>query len=115
MQFDRISVQELKEMLAGSSPPAVVDVRAPQHYAAGHIPGAKHAPTGHGADAAAGVPRDQLVLTYCDKKQRAKASQEYRCERVAGKAAAQGYRVAVLDGGFPAWRRAGLPVERAPV
>lgn len=46
-------------------------------------------------------------------KQKAKVSQEYRCERVAGKAAAHGNRVAVLDGGFPAWRRAGLPVERA--
>lgn len=114
MPHPRVTVQQLKEMLAEPAPPAVIDVRAPHHYSAGHIPGARNAPTGHGATAAQGVPPDRLVVTYCDMRQRAKASQEYRCERVAGKAAAQGHRVAVLDGGFPAWRRAGLPIERAP-
>jgi rhodanese-related sulfurtransferase len=34
-----------------------------------------------------------------------------RSERAAGLLRASGYQAQALDGGFPAWQRAGLPVE----
>lgn len=40
----KISPRELMRRLAGDNPPVVIDVRDPEEYAAGHVPGAINVP-----------------------------------------------------------------------
>lgn len=128
-----ISVEELAELLAHPVAPALLDIRwslmdpAAGHiaYLAGHLPGAafvsmeddlaEHAdhrgrhplPTPTAAAAAfarAGVHTDRPVVVY-DAKDSTAAARAWWMLRWLGHT-----DVRVLDGGFQAWERAGLPV-----
>ena len=108
MQVDRVRVHELEKMLQEESPPVVADVRAPKHYAAGHIPGALRICGAQ--DAAAEVSAEQRIVAYCDMRRPSKVRQQYMSEAWALAAAKLGCEVVILEGGFPAWKNAGLPV-----
>jgi adenylyltransferase/sulfurtransferase len=87
----RIAPSALAARLADPSDPVVVvDVRTDEERAAGVVAGAVTDDTG-AAD----------VVVYCARGPRAVA---WAARQPAGR------RVAVLDGGFEAWRREGLPV-----
>ena len=84
----------------------VVDVREPGEYGAGHVLGAKNIPLerldGSGELA---KRKDRTIILYCESGAR------------SGKGLAAlkklGYgKVFNLSGGLPAWRQAGLPVEK---
>ena len=87
----------------------IVDARIPELYAAGHIPGAVSLPLAdldrELAAFRAKVPLGQTLVTYCSG---------YGCPDsydLAVRLLAAGYaEVLVFEGGFPAWRDAGLPV-----
>ncbi|WP_460306046.1 sulfurtransferase [Actinocorallia aurea] len=100
-----------------------------ESYRAGHIPGAAYVdldtelagPPGAGgrhplpaaadfqaAMRRAGVGDDSLVVVY-DDADATSAARAWWCLRYFGHP-----RVRVLDGGFTAWTRAGLPVEKEP-
>lgn len=83
----------------------VLDVRTPQEYAEGHVPGAVNVPHDQLASRLAEVPKDKDVVLYC------------RSGRRAGLAAdvlkANGYtRVSHLEGDMQAWVEQGRPVEK---
>jgi rhodanese-related sulfurtransferase len=59
-----ISPQALREQLETGRPPTVVDVRAPETYAAGHLPGAINIPVDELPQRLREVPRDRPVVTY---------------------------------------------------
>lgn len=40
--INSISGSQLKEMMESSNPPLLIDVRSPQEYSSGHIPGSKN-------------------------------------------------------------------------
>jgi membrane protein DedA with SNARE-associated domain len=56
----------------------------------------------------AGLPKDKEIVLYCTCVREATSSQ------VARALEDQGLKVSVLEGGFRAWKKAGLPVEIVP-
>lgn len=80
----------------------VVDVRTPDEYALGHLPGAMNIPINLLPPAVAGLPPGQ-VLTVC--------STGVRAERAARTLARLGRNALWLSGGVKAWSAAGLPVR----
>ena len=83
----------------------VLDVRTPEEFAAGHVPGAVNIPHEQVAARAADVPKDKDVVIYCRSGRRSALAAEAL--------AAKGYtRLGHLDGDMMAWEAKGLPVER---
>lgn len=83
----------------------LLDVRTPQEFAEGHVPGAVNISHDQLAQRLAEVPKDKDVVLYC------------RSGRRAGMAAdvlrANGYtRLSHLDGDMQAWVANGRPIER---
>ena len=61
---DRVSAAETKQLVdAGQA--AVIDVRDPQSYAAGHIPGALQIPLDYVQGELPWFPRDKKLIFYC--------------------------------------------------
>ncbi|WP_043619623.1 rhodanese-like domain-containing protein [Nonomuraea candida] len=86
----------------------VIDSRSRESWDQGHIQGAVHLPTREiAARAAAEVPRDAVVVTYCWGPGCNGAT------RAALEFARLGYRVKEMIGGFEYWAREGFPVETA--
>jgi rhodanese-related sulfurtransferase len=84
----------------------VIDVRTPEEYAAGHIPGAVNIPYDQVAERISEVEAPHGVALYCMVGPRARK----------GEAAllSAGYTsVLHIEGGLSAWKEAGLPVEGA--
>ena len=106
-----ISPQELHEALGGDEKPLVIDVRGAGEYADGHVEGAVNIPLGRLAKKLASIPREQLVVTYCNMHHRG----ESRGERAAALLREHGYQARTLDGGYPGWKEQGFAVEEAAV
>ncbi|HLJ81039.1 MAG TPA: rhodanese-like domain-containing protein, partial [Ktedonobacterales bacterium] len=86
----------------------VLDVREPEEYAAGHVPGAASLPQSELATRLDEVPRDRPVLVICQSGARSRRSAQFL--------ARMGYAdVASVAGGTAAWREAGRPVEGGAV
>jgi phage shock protein E len=101
--FTRINVQEAKEMLAKGA--AVIDVREPHEYTAGHVPGAPLIPVNTVYARRSELPKDKDVIFVCAVGQRSALASEM--------AAAAGLtRIFNLDGGTEAWTSAGEPLEK---
>ena len=100
-----ISPQALLERQAKRDPSLfVLDVRTPEEYAAGHVPGAVNVPYDQVASHLAEIPKDKDVVLYC------------RSGRRTGLAAevleANGYtKLGHLQGDMEAWLKDGRPVE----
>jgi hydroxyacylglutathione hydrolase len=106
----RATVGELRELLATSSgrngrAPLLIDVRQPDEYAGGHIPGAIHLNAGDLPDRLAELPHDRPLVTVC--------ASGYRSSVAASLLQGAGFGdVTWLSGGVPAWRAAGNEVEK---
>lgn len=120
-----ISPRELSERLADEKPPLVLDLRPPDEYAAGHIPGAIHfdlwglslidtdpAPL-HAfmwmiehVLAIHGVRADRTIVVY-EGQSGMKAARAFWFLEYFGHPDTR-----LLDGGFDAWRRDDLPLSR---
>lgn len=81
-----------------------LDVRAPQEWSKGHVPGARHVFLPHLRDQLASLPRDRLLAVYCDSG--------YRASIAASLLQARGFEVANVPGSWQAWSACGLPVQR---
>jgi rhodanese-related sulfurtransferase len=92
---------------AEAAMPTVVDVRDREEYAEGHLAGALNIPLDQLAERLGELPAGGEVVTYCNMHHRGGS----RGERAAQLLRERGYPARALDGGFPAWREAGLPVE----
>ena len=84
----------------------VIDVRDPEEYAEGHVAGAVNVPVGSLRERLAELPRERLLVTYCNMRHRGTS----RCEMAASLLAGEGYDARALDGGYPGWKQSGLPV-----
>jgi len=82
----------------------VVDVRAAEDYAKGHISGAINIPKEQW-DNPGGLSRDKTNVVYCYTQQCHLAANA--CVHFAGK----GYPVMELEGGFEAWKENDLDIE----
>jgi rhodanese-related sulfurtransferase len=84
----------------------IVDVRASDDYAKGHIPGAISLPSDKWMTFQ-GLQKDKLNILYCYTQQ---------CHLAATAAvefAAHGYPVMELEGGFEEWKAHDLPMDTA--
>jgi rhodanese-related sulfurtransferase len=82
----------------------VLDVRAPEEFVTGHVPGAVNIPYDQVAARLAEVPKDKDVVLYCRSGRRAGMAAEAL--------AANGYtRLKHLEGDMTAWIERGRPVE----
>ncbi|HLI07974.1 MAG TPA: rhodanese-like domain-containing protein [Ktedonobacteraceae bacterium] len=88
-------------------PPIIIDVRGASEFAAGHVQGARNIPLGQLARKLQQLPADQPIVTYCNMHHPG----ESRGERAAALLREHGYQAQTIDGGYPAWKEAGLPVE----
>ncbi len=105
-QAPSISAAELHARRESEAAPVVIDVRTPEEYASGHIPGAVHIPFDQVAQRIAEIDAPHGVALYCMVGPRARKGESALL--------AAGYeKVFHLEGGLAAWQAAGLSVEGA--
>jgi len=100
-----ISPQQLERRLAQADAPLLLDVRTPQEFQAGHIPGAINVPHEQVASRAAELASEHGVAVYCMKGPRARLGEQALL-------ASGATEVLHVEGGFSAWQAAGLPVAQ---
>lgn len=82
----------------------VIDVRPPEEYRAGSIPGAISIPLPELERRLGELPRDAEIVAYCRGPYCVFAPRALEILRT------KGFRGRRLEDGFPEWRLAGLPV-----
>ena len=97
----QVSLEELDE--ARSEGRLVVDVRDPQEYSAGHIPGAQLMPFDGLAGRVAELPKDQPVYVVCQKGGRSVEAASLMAEA--------GVDARSVAGGTEGWAQSGRPIE----
>lgn len=89
---------------SGDPAPFVLDVRAPEEFVTGYVPGAVNIPHEQVAARLAEVPKDRDVVLYCRSGRRAAMAAEVLAQH--------GYtRLKHLEGDMPAWIEQGRPTE----
>ena len=102
-----VSRQELlRRVMVGDA--IVIDLRPTEEYLAGHIAGALSLPLSELEARLADLPTTTEVVAYCRGPFCALAPQGVELLRRSGRRARR------LQGGFPDWRSAGLPVAVGP-
>lgn len=107
--YENASVTDIHEHwqqgTASPNPFMLLDVRTPEEYAAGHIPGATLIPVQDLAEHLAEVPRDKQVYIYCHSGKRSARASKLLAEH--------GYtNIENIVGGIEAWKDAGYPVVK---
>jgi len=93
-----IGIRQVNEEVQGTA----LDVRQANEWATGHIPGARHVELGSVTALARAIPAGPLTI-YCGHGERAMTA----ASLLEGQGRAS---LAVLDGGFDAWRSAKRPI-----
>lgn len=108
LRMDRVSVDELRDMMEQDKVQALVDVRSAISQAAtGRIPGARAIDMQDIAAGLKGMAVDGEVIVYCA------CPNEATAVKVAQRLQKLGFkRIRPLQGGIDAWIEAGLDVER---
>jgi rhodanese-related sulfurtransferase len=99
-----IGALDLNEKIKFGKHPLVLDVRQPEEFHQGHIPGAKLMPLNKLRSRMNELPKGREIVCVC-----ASGSRSISGAKVLAKA---GYKASNLQGGMHAWRRAKLPVQK---
>jgi rhodanese-related sulfurtransferase/DNA-binding transcriptional ArsR family regulator len=99
-----VTREELEELLSAGEI-TLLDVRPPEEFLAGHIPGARNAPLGSLASEADGLRHAPSVVAYCRGSFCVMA---HDAVRLLG---GEGVQARRLEDGMLEWRTAGLPVS----
>ncbi len=83
----------------------VLDVRPPEEYAAGHVPGAVNVPLSKLEQHLDKIDPNQEVVAYCRGPHCVLAFD------AVARLRQKGLKARRLEDGFPEWKKAGLPVE----
>jgi rhodanese-related sulfurtransferase len=95
----------LKRIQAKDPALVVLDVRTPQEFAAGHVPGAINIPSTHFPARSAELPSDKDVVIYC--------AVGVRAEHAATSLRENGFtRLLHLQGDMTGWADSKRPVEK---
>ncbi|MFD3005481.1 rhodanese-like domain-containing protein [Thermus tengchongensis] len=101
--YQNVGPEELYRALESGA--VVVDVRTPQEFAEGHVPGAINLPVENVAQWADTLPKDKPVYLYCRSGNRSRQAAEYLKKK--------GYtNLYNLEGGILAIQREGFPLVR---
>lgn len=103
---EQLSAAELASRLERGDV-VLLDVRPDAEFRAGHIAGARSAPLPELEELATRLPKRREIVAYCRGPYCVYADDAVRLLR------SRGLKARRLDGGYPEWRRAGLPVEIA--
>ena len=99
-----ISQRELMQRLDMNEVPVIIDVRKPDEFATGHVPGARNIPHGDmdaRLDELRGNEHEEVVV-YCESGRRAAIAQKILEQ--------SGFtKVRHLEGDMKSWRKIGLP------
>ncbi len=100
-----ITQSELVSRLDSNTAPVILDVRTPDEYAAGHIPGAINIDYRELPERSLELQpmRDRDIVVYCERGVRARVAEE----TLQG---AGFTRILLLNGDMTAWRANGLPI-----
>lgn len=101
-----VSQAQMVEWIEQGNAPLVLDVRTPEEFAAGHVPGAENIPHDQLAARLAelGDAQEREVVVYCESGRRA----AWALETLEG----AGFKeLRHLNGDMAGWRHAGLPTE----
>ena len=94
------TAERFLEALRTADVTVVLDVREPEEYAHGHVPGAINVPQADLASRLGEVPRDRPVLVVCQSGSRSRRAAQFLLQ--------MGFeRVASVRGGTAAWCEAG--------
>ncbi len=99
-----ISAQEVLAFAGHADAPLVLDVRSPEEFASGHVPGARNVEYDKVAAQLGELGSPREVVVYCERGGRA--------AKAATVLAAAGFDVRHLTGDMSGWREQGLPTER---
>ena len=83
----------------------VLDVRPPDEFALGHVPGAMNIPLRALKERLAEINPDQEIVAYCRGEYCVLSLEAVALLR------ARGFKVRRLEEGLPEWRAAGLPIK----
>jgi rhodanese-related sulfurtransferase len=100
-----VSLKELRRLMREGDV-TVIDVRPPDEFSAGHIPGARSIPANELRRRLKEIPKNREVVAYCRGRYCV-----YSLEAVT-MLRKQGYRARRAVEGLPDWRAAGFPVEQ---
>lgn len=104
-RLTQVSPPELAERLRTRPLPRLLDVRTPQEWATGHLPGAEHLPFTDILAACCTLPTDEEIVVYC--------ASGYRSNMAGSYLRRHGYtNVSSLAGGVLGWTRAGQLLVR---
>ncbi|MGB8983942.1 MAG: rhodanese-like domain-containing protein [Anaerolineales bacterium] len=95
---------ELNEKLKNGRRPLVIDVRQPDEYRTGHIPGAKLIPLNKLGGRLHELPQNREIVAVC-----ASGNRSGSATRMLVRA---GFNAANLRGGMLSWRQGKLPVKK---
>jgi len=99
-----ISAQDVLAFAGQADAPLVLDVRSPEEFASGHVPGARNVEYDEVAARLGDLGAARDVVVYCERGPRA--------AKAAAVLAEAGFTVQHLSGDMSGWREQGLPVER---
>lgn len=107
---DELEAVGAEELLARANKGlvTVLDVRPAEEFAAGHLPGALNLPLDKLASGLEKLPRSREVVAYC------RGPYCLMSFEAVAKLRKRGWKARRFEAGFPEWKAAGLPVERAP-
>ena len=91
------------EITARDDAPILLDVRTPEEFAQGHLPGAVLIPHDQLAARLDEIDRDRWVLVYCRSGKRASTAQDILEEA--------GIEVRQIEGSWLRWQEEGRPVD----
>jgi rhodanese-related sulfurtransferase len=102
--FRVVTVDDLKRALPDPRT-FVIDVRTPQEFARGHVPGAVNWPLQQIESWWGKVPRDRVVFVKCNTQNRSRLAAQFLLSK--------GYRdLRLVNGGIQAWTARGFRVAR---
>ena len=102
--LEAVTKEELKKRLRHKDV-FVLDVRPPEEFDAGHIPGAASIPVAELKRRLRELPKDKEIIAYCRGQYCSFAPEAVRY------LTRKGYDAKLLRDGLPDWASAGLPVE----
>ncbi len=103
-----ISVKELRSYLNDAVSPTIIDVRAPEAYDRGHLPGAVNIPREKLTSSLDQVPLGRPIVTYCNMHNPGSSGSELAADTLRD----AGLHARALEGGYPAWEEAGFPIDK---
>jgi rhodanese-related sulfurtransferase len=95
---------DLQAKMQNGNKPFVLDVRQPEEYRLGHIPGAKLIPLGELSRRMNEVPKGREIVCIC--------ATGHRSLPAVRQLAAAGYTASSMKNGMIAWKLAKLPIKK---